>query len=143
MKKRMMFMMLALLAVSLAKAEEITRQQALQRAQQFMQERMKARPGSRGAKVELSDVKQVSGLYVVNASDNEGYVIVSNDDCAESILGYADEGSFDPDNIPENMKAWLQGYADEIAWAKQHHIQKSTQAATDGLVVSRQPSSHY
>lgn len=92
-------MMLALLVVSLAKAEEITRQQALQRAQQFMQERMKARPGSRGAKVELSDVKQVSGLYVVNASDNEGYVIVSNDDQTVPILGFSDSGHADPDKI--------------------------------------------
>ena len=111
-------MLLALLVVSLAKAEEITRQQALQRAQQFMQERMKARPGSRGAKVELSDVKQVSGLYVVNASDNEGYVIVSNDDQTVPILGFSDSGHADPDNMPSNMRAWLQGYADQIAWLK-------------------------
>lgn len=111
-------MMLAMLAVSLAKAGEITRQQALQRAQQFMQERMKARPGSRGAKVELSDVKQVSGLYVVNASDNEGYVIVSNDDQTVPILGFSDSGHADPDNMPSNMRTWLQGYADQIAWLK-------------------------
>ena len=64
----------------------------------------------------------MSGLYVFNVSDNGGFVIVSNDDVAVPILGYSDNGSIDPDNMPDNMRAWLQGYADEIAWAKANNI---------------------
>lgn len=40
MKKRLMFLSLAMLILSLAKAEEITSQQALQQAQRFVQERI-------------------------------------------------------------------------------------------------------
>lgn len=54
-----------------------------------------------------------AALYVFTHS-NDGFVIVSADDRTRTILGYAD-GAFDADNIPANMRAWLQMYADEIA----------------------------
>lgn len=58
-----------------------------------------------------------AGVYVFNASDNAGYLVVSADDVALPVLGYSDSGSFDPSAIPSNMKAWLGEYAREIAWA--------------------------
>jgi hypothetical protein len=42
--------------------------------------------------------------YVFNVDDNGGYVIVSGDDRTEPILGYVEQGTFDPDNMPENMQ---------------------------------------
>lgn len=50
---------------------------------------------------------------------------MSGDDCAPDVLGYADSGEFDEKNIPSNMKAWLQGYADEIKWMKEHDVKTS------------------
>ncbi len=128
--RKTLLLMLAICWSVLLTAGNVTPEEALQQATQFLNGRVNT--GNRRAPVttqQLTMAKQVAGLYVFNVTNDNGFVIVSNDDCAESILGYADEGSFDPDNIPENMKAWLQGYADEIAWAKQHPIQKSTQAA--------------
>jgi len=117
MKKRLMFLSLAMLILSLAKAEEITSQQALQQAQRFVQERISV--GHRAPDVvPQMQMKQVSGLYVFNMADHGGYVIVSNDDRALPILGFSDRGSIDPDNMPTNMRAWLQGYADQITWLK-------------------------
>lgn len=128
--RKTLLLMLAICWSVLLTAGNVTPEEALQQATRFLNGRVNT--GNRRAPVttqQLTMAKQVAGLYVFNVTNDNGFVIVSNDDCAESVLGYADEGSFDPDNIPENMKAWLQGYADEIAWAKQHHIQKSTQAA--------------
>ena len=51
-------------------------------------------------------------LYVF--SEQDGYVLISAEDGARTILGYAD-GAFDVDNMPQNMRVWLQMYADEIA----------------------------
>ena len=106
-------------------AGNVTPEQALEQARNFMQKREAngIRP-RRGASVvqQFGTAKQVSGLYVFNIANNGGFVIVSNDDSAEAILGYSDNGNFDPNNMPENMKAWLQGYADEIAWAKERGI---------------------
>ena len=52
-------------------------------------------------------------VYVFNSTD-EGFVLVSAEDNARTVLGYSDEGIFDANNIPENMQFWLQMYADEM-----------------------------
>ena len=105
-------------------ADHVTVIQARQQAQSFMNSRIAAGSGPHhapGTTPQLMQEKLVSGLYVFNVTGNGGFIIVSNDDVAEPILGYSDSGTFDPNNIPDNMRAWLQGYADEIAWAKEHH----------------------
>lgn len=53
-------------------------------------------------------------VYIFNAGGQKGFVIVSGDDRADMVLGYSDEGCYDEDNMPENFKAWVKGYADEI-----------------------------
>ena len=45
--------------------------------------------------------------YVFNNGENKGFVIVSGDDRAPKVLGYSFTGSFQEENIPENLSAWL------------------------------------
>lgn len=55
----------------------------------------------------LSAVSQEINYYFVFNDSNSGFIIVSGDDSASPILGYSDEGSFDPNNIPQNVaKCW-------------------------------------
>ena len=54
--------------------------------------------------------------YVFNAGNQDGYVIVSGDDRTEEILGYCPQGNFSWEEIPENMRAWLNGYAEQVAY---------------------------
>ena len=68
---------------------------------------------------------QVSGLYVFNVSNDGGFVIVSNDDSAAPILGFSQSGNINISDLPDNMRAWLQGYADQIAWQQQHGAQSA------------------
>lgn len=57
-------------------------------------------------------------LYVFNTEKGDGgFVIVSADDNTRAILGYADNGTFSEENMPANMRFWLQMYADEITRA--------------------------
>lgn len=57
-------------------------------------------------------------LYVFNTENTDGgFVIVSADDNTRAILGYADNGTFSEENMPANIRFWLQMYADEIARA--------------------------
>lgn len=56
-------------------------------------------------------------VYVFNAIDEQGFVLVSAEDNARAVLGYSDEGHIDAQNIPANMRVWLQMYADELARA--------------------------
>ena len=127
--KRLLLYLLTMMVTVVAMAKDVTPEEALQKATQFVAKRHAARvqraPGTDITTPKLELTAQVSGLYLFNVSNAGGYVIVSPDDCTEAILGYSDSGNIDPQHMPENMRAWLQGYADQIAWARQNNIQAS------------------
>lgn len=50
------------------------------------------------------------------ASTAQGFVITSADDRFPALLGYGDT-DFDPDNLPDNFRYWLDSYNRQIAWA--------------------------
>ena len=130
--KKAILLVLSFMLTIVIKAGDVTPEQALQQAQSFLQQRV-ASGVSKNRSQSASQLKmagRVSGLYVFNAEQNQGYVIVSNDDRTAPILGYSETGTLDPDNMPCNMRAWLQGYADEIAWLSAHNYQPSTQPAS-------------
>ena len=58
--------------------------------------------------------------YVFNVGHDEGYIIAAADDRVPAVLGYSDRGAVDPDNMPANMKAWLQGYDRQMAYLNSH-----------------------
>lgn len=123
--KRILLLMLSVVVSTMMMADDVTPEEALQQATQFVQNRMARGGGPRlapGVQPKLTLASRVSDLYVFNVGSDAGFIIVSNDDCAVPILGYSDSGSFDANNIPDNMRAWLQGYADEIAWAKANNV---------------------
>ena len=70
-------------------------------------------------------------VYVFNAANNTGFVLVSAEDNARAVLGYSDEGSLDAEHLPANMRVWLQMYADELARAAQLPAATAAQRATD------------
>lgn len=62
-----------------------------------------------------TDGKFTSPYYVFNGEGNQGFVIISGDDRAKKILGYSDAGNFDFDNLPPQLAAMLDQYAEQIA----------------------------
>ena len=104
-------------------ADQVTAEQARQQAQAFLNSRIAAGGGPRhapGTTPQLMQERLANGLYVFNVSNDGGFVIVSNDDRTVPVLGFGDNGNIDPANMPDNMRAWLQGYADEIAWLNEY-----------------------
>ena len=86
-----------------------------------------------------SNDRSTTLFYVYNVGG--GFVIVAADDAVTPVLGYSTTGSFDPQNIPVNCASWLQGYADEIAYVKEHNLSapdKIQQRWTE-LVEGREP----
>lgn len=59
---------------------------------------------------------EASPYYVFNATSDQGFVIVSGDDCVGDnlVLGYSDSGSFDAGSVPANMQWWLDMTASHI-----------------------------
>ena len=127
MKRILLLLVLASFTGLWAMAADITPEQALQQARLFMQKKMQREGKGLQAPAVAPQMElagRVNDLYVFNVMKSDGgYVIVSNDDCAVPVLGYSERGSLDIEHMPENMRAWLQGYADEIAWAKAHPSQ--------------------
>ena len=63
-------------------------------------------------------------VYAFNIGEGDGYILVSGDDAAESVLGYAEGGAINWNDMPENLRFKLEGYADEIAWAQENGYSK-------------------
>ena len=53
-------------------------------------------------------------FYIFNNEDGKGFVIIAADDCVTPILGYSYDNNFAAENLPPNLKGWLDGYAEQI-----------------------------
>lgn len=122
-------------------ANPVEPQQAQTVARHFMMRQMPAVTRSTECTLAYTKSNDRSDalFYVYNVGG--GFVIVSADDAVKPVLGYSTNGSFDPQNIPVNCASWLQGYADEIAYVKEHNLSapdKIQQRWTE-LVEGREP----
>lgn len=60
-----------------------------------------------------SDKTNNAPYYAFNLE--QGYVIVSGDDEMTELVGYAENGFFDAENVPPQMQLWLDRYAEYVA----------------------------
>ena len=121
--KRVLLLFVALTSVTVLTAGPVTRQQAQSVAQGYLFGKGRSlsatKPAFRSPRRNLSasvPTEDQAYFYVFNADGGQGYVIVSGDDRTEKILGYCDEGSFYIDEQSENVRNFLQSYADKIKY---------------------------
>ena len=99
----------------------ITLEQAQQKAEQFLNKlpgskKISAISGKKLAPRHYQANETNALYYVFNRGDNEGYIIIAGDDAIESALGYTDNGTFDYEQIPDNMRYWLDDYAEYVKY---------------------------
>ena len=111
--KKVLTAMVCLMMSIMMQAGDASRQEALEKAQQFMPNKEFKQQSDSRRKVSANG-SQSSPYYVFNAENNGGFVIVSGDDRTEAILGYADKGELDVENAPDNVKWLLDYYAKVI-----------------------------
>ena len=129
--------MAAALAMS---AAPLTPEQALKRAQGSRAMRKSAI--SAGAMTLSFSMQTPAGspaIYVFDRPESKGYLIVSADDAAIPVLGYADSGSFDSEEMPPQLEWWLSEYAAQISSSSANDISskkitRSGKAAVSPLV---------
>ena len=132
------YLLIALaLSVLTGSAKPINREQARQRAMLFMQQKNDHQvltAVTNAKKLAPRKFTQMAATdepyFVFNKGQNDGYLIVSGDDQTIDVLGYCDQGEFDYDQLPPNMREWLDDYASQIA-----RIQK-------GAPVVKLPANH-
>ena len=124
-------------------ANPVNQTDALQLASNFLQLRSPSKLRSAKA-LKLVYQGNSTGLrsvadpafYIYNIGDNQGFVIVSGEDAAKTILGYADEGSFRTDNMPENVKYWLNFYQQEIRALRETSVAGSATASEQVSIIA-------
>ena len=77
-----------------------------------------------------------ASYYVFNVGEGQGFVIAGADDRVPAVLGYSSNGKFDPQNMPENMKAWLESYDDQMAYLNEHPEAAAPQKTVSGGSIS-------
>ena len=68
------------------------------------------------AHAEASSIKSNANAYYAFNINGGGFIIVSGDNRASQVLGYSDKGQFDFKHLPDNMKALLDIYKEEIEY---------------------------
>ena len=114
--KRILFS-LALMALlpAMVFAEHVETARAQKAAMTFL-----SNNGLRSARpTDLSRAAGFSNLYIFNA--DPGFVVMAADDRVQPILGYSLTGTFVVDDMPDNMRGWLQGCDDEIQFGIDSH----------------------
>lgn len=126
MKRQLLLLLTGLLLCSLSLfAKNVDTQKALLVASNFSKQLHSPSLRSEGASLKLAYTAKPSlrsagpetYYYVFNIGENEGYIIISGDDCARPVLGYSKSNAFDINQIPDNMKSWLTHYQEQIAYA--------------------------
>ena len=113
-------------------AGPISEQQALDKARSFLSSGGSSRRGMPRSATSLrlaairhykaSEQLMIPSLYVFNVGDNGGFVMVSGDDRTLPVLGYADQGSFTEEGMPDNLRAWLEDYEKQLAYLQEKAI---------------------
>ncbi len=101
-------------------AQQLTEQQAMERALQYMNSgktsvnaRRMAAPANGGSmKLEAAPV-EADRIYAFNI-EGGGYIIASADSRTLPVLGYSTTGFIDWNRMPDNMRSWLKQYDEAI-----------------------------
>ncbi len=128
MKRFCLFILVSFCCIATS-AEKITEQQALQKAQEFMQGKkiLTSAASARGKDSETKMTSQ-SGFYIFNTEGGNGFVLVSADDRMPDILGYSEKGSLEYSSAPSNVR-WLLDYYNKVAQRLSTNATNKTRAS--------------
>lgn len=126
--RKITLLMLSVLFALHSPAGDITQTQAQRLAGTFLSRSAGAMKAPSSSRLQLKPAYTAVGhdgkncFYTFNIGSSDGFIIVSADDRAYEILGYSDTGSFDYDSLSPDMKAWLDGYADQIRFIREKRL---------------------
>lgn len=140
--KRIFLTVLSLLCVAvLSFADTVSLSRATAAAREFL-----AANGTRSTQVGLTMVwdgtdtaTRTSGepaFYVFNC-DGGGFVVISAEDAARPVLAFSETGSFTTESMPDNIRAWFEGYGRQVEYLRSAKVQAPSEAAELWNGISR------
>ena len=134
--RRITIVLVLLVGVMTALAGPITPKKAALQVQAFMN----SRSLSQGVPTLAYQKERTGGegcyYYIYTQPKEKGFVIVSGDDRTESILGYCDEGTFDANRMPDNMRSWLRTYEAAIDKMDDKEVEQQTAHTASTEVIA-------
>ena len=107
-----------MLCSAICSAKELTPNEAIQR---FKSNTSKLTRSGSDKQLTLCHTSTTSegkaAIYIFNQEDG-GFVVLSANDIAAPLLGYAEQGVCDPARLPEPFKWWLKQYCAQIQFAE-------------------------
>lgn len=137
-KERLLVILACICGLVQMWANPVTVDQAREKAEKFLNGRVAARARASAPVQEsltLATVGDEESYFIFNVGNQDGYVVVSGEDDTEEILAFADQGAIRPESMPDNMKAWMQGYANQIKWLRENP-DKASRSIEEDLAMS-------
>lgn len=122
MTKELNFLLAGLAFALGAHAEQLTPDDALSRAVSARSVATRAVDPEGIRLVYTQSTKGMPSVYVFQNPDNRGYLLVSADDVAVPLLGYADSGCFREEEMPPQLKWWIGEYGRQIRYAAERNL---------------------
>lgn len=83
-------------------------------------------------------------LYIFNRGQSQGFVVISGDDCLPTVLGYTEQGDYDPATLPPALLAWLEGYSQIVEQAQAKGLSaRPLAAASDKKNIAPLVTAHW
>ena len=134
--KKISTLMLLGLAFGSIQAAQISQSQALGVASKYV---AVSGPQKLVRAVDKSYGGSNAPYYIFNSADGKGFVIVAGDDQLTELVGYSKTGSIDTSNMPVQLQAFLDGYADYVARVQSGEAAANHQTLTDGAAPVVEP----
>ena len=137
MKKLLMTIVACIIAINLTWAERVSEEEAALVANNFMNVVQPAagvhRAPAKRMVLKANSESSEPQYYIYENANGEGWVMVAANDVVRPILAYSHTGSFRTDNMPANIKSWLNGYKKQIAYSAQHATQADAKVQREWL----------
>lgn len=124
-KKIPLFLML-LASFGIANAGPVPLSKARQVASNFVQQKG-LKIDQKGGWNDLSSETPFEEFYILSGPGGKGFVLVSKDDRVIPILAYSESNTFETNDMPENIIAWLSDYDNQIRFNRENDIAPSPQ----------------
>lgn len=136
--KRLILSLVSVLAAVALAAEERSVEKAGQIAQDFFASMTYTKAADADLRMvwdgTMPDTKSVSGapaFYLFDNASGPGFVIVSAEDNARTILGYSVDSELDPDNLPPHFIGWMKEMESHVEYIRANSTGVAVKSGTD------------